>query len=164
MNRIQNSEAITNLKLILANDDVRAAVAYLNSLSSQRFTSLYRFNDETLHTLTFFDREHPEIQSSSDIPVLESYCIFVRESGEIFLTHDAQQDERAHNHPKQKMVQSYCGVPLLDQDGKMFGTICHFDFSPGHIADVDVELLEYMAQLLSKSISPVDQSIALNVK
>ncbi|MEO6035404.1 MAG: hypothetical protein ABIQ35_09135 [Verrucomicrobiota bacterium] len=30
----------------------------------------------------------------------------------------------------------------------MFGTICHFDCKPGRIADLDVELLEYMAALL----------------
>jgi GAF domain-containing protein len=155
MSRIHNSEAITNLKMILANDGVRAAIAYLNSLTNQHFTSLYRFDGETLHNLIFFDREHPEIQNYSDTPVLESYCVFVRDSEALFATHDAQQDERVHNHPKQKTVQSYCGVPLLDQDGKMFGTICHFDFPPGRIADVDVELLEYMAQLLQKPTSAV---------
>ncbi|MEO7677326.1 MAG: hypothetical protein ABIV39_11250 [Verrucomicrobiota bacterium] len=36
----------------------------------------------------------------------------------------------------------------LDRDEKMFGTICHFDCKPGRIADLDVELLEYMAALL----------------
>ncbi|MBA2690795.1 MAG: GAF domain-containing protein [Burkholderiales bacterium] len=152
MNRIPNSDAISNLKRILANDGVRAAVVYLNSLTRHRFTSLYRFDGETLHNLIFYDRENPEIQNCSDIPVLASYCVFVRESRATFATHDAQQDERVGNHPKRKTVQAYCGVPLLDQDGKMFGTICHFDFKPGRIADVDVEFLECMAPLLHKQL------------
>jgi hypothetical protein len=34
----------------------------------------------------------------------------------------------------------------------MFGSICHFDFGPGNITEQEVELLEYMAQLLQHRI------------
>jgi GAF domain-containing protein len=68
------------------------------------------------------------------------------------MVQDAERDERVRNHPKQATVRSYCGVPLLDRNGKMFGSICHFDFKPGRISDRDVELLEYMARLLQDQL------------
>jgi GAF domain-containing protein len=52
------------------------------------------------------------------------------------------------NHPKQETIQTYCGVPLINREGEMIGSACHFDFNPGRITDTDVELLEYLAILL----------------
>ena len=74
--------------------------------------------------------------------------VFVRDLSARFMVQDAKRDERVRDHPKQATVQCYCGVPLLDRDGKMFGSICHFDFEPGHIDERDVVLLEYTARLL----------------
>lgn len=47
-------------------------------------------------------------------------------------------------------MQSYCGVPLLNSDGKMFGTICHFDYKLSQVSQLDVELMEYMAKILER--------------
>ncbi len=148
MNPDSTDEALRNLKAAFTQGGVRGAVAFLNSLTHQRFTSLYRFDGPTLRNITFFDRENPDVDSCEDIPVEASYCVFVRDLSAAFTVSDAKRDERVANHPKRAVVQSYCGVPLLDRDGKMFGSICHFDFTPGQISDRDVELLEYMARLL----------------
>lgn len=156
MNRTSNASALPELKEVFAKSGVRAALIFLNSLTPQRFTSLYRFDREILQNLTFYDRECPELDRCEDIPVLASYCVFVRDSGALFKVTDAPKDERVNLHPKQNVVKAYCGVPLLNPDGTMFGTICHFDFKPGRIEDLDVELLEYMATLLRRD--PVEQA------
>ncbi len=101
-----------------------------------------------LRSITFYDREAPELEKCEDIPIMASYCVFVRDSGKRFKITEALNDMRVQGHPKQKTVQSYCGVPLLDRSGKMFGTICHFDFKPSSVSEIDVELMEYMAKLL----------------
>ena len=142
------------MKEAFAKGGPRAALAFLNSLTSHRFTSLYLFDEEMLLNVVFYDREHPELTRSEDIPVMASYCIFVRDSKAPFMTEEARTDERVNNHPKQETLQSYCGVPLFSRDGKMFGTICHFDFEPGRVSDLDVELLEYMAILLGSHYDP----------
>ncbi len=152
MTRNSNESALPKLKIVFASGGPRAAIAFLNSLTDHRFTSLYRFDGETLRNITFYDREHPDLEICEDIPVMASYCVFVRDSGRMFMTAEAQNDDRVQNHPKQRTVQSYCGVPLLDRAGKLFGTICHFDFKPRRIADLDVELLEYMATLLQTQL------------
>ncbi len=143
-----DDETLQELKATLADRGVRGAVAFLNSLTPHRFTSLYRFDGPTLRNVTFFDRENPDVQECPDIPVEASYCVFVRDLGAPFEVEHAQQDDRVTHHPKRQTVQRYCGVPLLDADGRMFGSICHFDFEPGRVAERDVDLLEHLARLL----------------
>ena len=140
------------LQRVLARDGTRAALAYLNSLTSQRFTSLYRFEGERLRNITFYDRLAPEQESCDTIPVLASYCVFVRDTGTRFATAASLDDRRLDGHPKQVQVQSYCGVPLRDREGRMFGTVCHFDFEPGAVSELDVLLMEHLADLLQPSL------------
>ncbi|HZZ45157.1 MAG TPA: GAF domain-containing protein [Tepidisphaeraceae bacterium] len=143
-----NPDTLQSLKKILSADGVRAALVYLNGLTPHRFTALYRFDDQTLRNAYFFDRDQPEIESCPDIPVLASYCVFVRGSGQTFMTPDSLADERVAGHPKRLVVRSYCGVPLVDEQGRVFGTICHFDYGPIPISDVNVDLMESLAPLL----------------
>jgi len=152
MTRDTNAAALPDLKRTFDADGPRAALAFLNSLTDQRFTSMYRFDGPNLHAITFYDRENPQVNASDDIPVHASYCVFVRDSGRMVAISASLTDERVVDHPKRTVVQSYCGVPLFNQQGKMFGTVCHFDTKPGKVADVYVELLEYMAQLLQKRL------------
>jgi GAF domain-containing protein len=150
------SDSLRQLKAVLQRGDVRAAITFLNGLTEHRFTSLYRFDDETLTNLYFFDRENPTQESTPAIPVLASYCVFVRSSRRTFTVFDALHDDRVRDHPKRPDLQSYCGVPLLAKDGKMFGTICHFDFRPIPISDENVWLLEEVGPLLRAKLgSPI---------
>lgn len=144
------TDSLRQLKAILSGGDVRGAIIHLNGLTEHRFTSLYRFDNETLTNVYFFDRENPTQESTPDIPVMASYCVFVRNSHSTFTTLESLQDDRLHDHPKQLVVRSYCGMPLLDENGKMFGTICHFDFQPMPISDATVKLLESIAPLLKQ--------------
>ena len=143
------------LKAVFVARGPRAALAYLNALTTHRFTSLFCFDHEMLRKIIFYDRENPELDHCEDIPVLASYCVFVRNSGKKFKTEDSTCDSRVEGHPKQKTVQSYCGVPLLDSDGKLFGTICHFDFKPGRISELEVDLLEHIGRLLEPDLPPL---------
>jgi len=143
-------ERIAKLKALLAHDGVRAALIFLNSLTTHRFTALYRFDGDMLKNLYFYDREHPEIDSSDEVPILASYCVFVRQSGQRFDVTDSLRDERVCGHPKRMQVQSYCGVPLMDENGEMFGTMCHFDVRPMPITSANIELMEALAPLLKE--------------
>uniref|UniRef100_UPI0005927548 GAF domain-containing protein n=1 Tax=Zavarzinella formosa TaxID=360055 RepID=UPI0005927548 len=63
---------------------------------------------------------------------------------------DALNDDRVIGHPSREAVQAYCGVPLMDKEGKIFGTLCHFDFKPMPVPDGHVELMEAVAPLIEK--------------
>jgi GAF domain-containing protein len=135
----------------IAGGDFREALKYLNGLTEYRFTALYRFDEDMLSNRLFFDRENPEVLSTQDIPVAASYCVYVRDTAGPFTIADSLEDPRVAGHHKRPIVRSYCGVPLVDEQGRMFGSICHFDFAPHAPKDTDVHLLEEVAPLLLRS-------------
>lgn len=140
------------LKALVESDGLRAGVEYLNSLTGHRFTALYRFDDDTLRNRVFYDRDNPATLATDDIPVLASYCVFVRDGGGAFNTDHAALDDRVGDHPKRHVLQAYCGVPLRDDFGNVVGTICHFDFEPTPISRENLELMEAVAPLLRRAV------------
>ena len=160
MRRISNAEAVAELKAIIRAEGIRAGLIFLNGLTEHRFSALYQFENKQLRNLYFFDREYPEIETADEIPVTASYCVFVRETGQLFHTSDALRDDRVRSHPKREQILAYCGLPVLDADGKLFGSICHFDLQPRVIADEDVDLMEAAARLLREEPSIRTRALA----
>ena len=131
-------------------DGVRAAIAFLNSLTTHRFTALYLF-DGHVEIAAFGTARTPRHNRRRTSRFWPHIAVYVRDSSSTFATSDSLQDERVAGHPKRLQVQAYCGVPLLDDDGRVFGTICHFDLWPMAISDENVTLLEAFSQLLPQS-------------
>ncbi len=143
-------EALRSLEALLTRRGVRALLVFLNGLTAHRFTALFRFDGETLNNAYFYDRDDPRADSCPDIPVSASYCVYVRDTRSTFVTNDSLDDARVRDHPKRNEVRAYCGVPLVDEDGIVFGSICHFDFRPVSISQANVELMEAVAPLLKR--------------
>ena len=143
---------MAELKTVLARDGLRPALGFLNSLTGHRFTSLYLFDAGTLRSHAFFDRETPDPEPPDDIPVEVSYCVYVRDSRRAFQTEDSLRDDRVIGHPKRRDILAYCGVPLTAADGRVFGTLCRFDFVPTPISEANVQLMEAFAPLLKETV------------
>lgn len=144
-----NRIALDEARAALEADGPLGVVRLLNGLTDHRFTALFKFEGEALHSSYFFDREQPDVTLSADMPIMASYCVFVRSGRNTFVTEDSVGDERVLHHPKRLEVRSYCGVPLVDASGRMFGTICHFDPDAKPISNDNVTLMEDVARLLS---------------
>ena len=152
MNRLSSEEAVSKLKVLLRNEGVGAAISFLNGLTKYRFTALYYFSGERLRDIYFYDREHPALAvAPPDIAVADSYCAFIRSSGQAFGTPDSLHDERLCDHPNRCDQRSFCGAPLTGSDGPAFGAICHFDNTPVEITLGDVRLLERVGRLLGEN-------------
>ena len=149
------SDAMGVMRAVLRKDGIRGAVIHLNGLTEHRFTSLYRFEQDKLHSLYFYDREHPADLSTPAISALASYCVFVRDGAAPFAVADSLGDDRVSGHPKRLQVRSYCGVPLIGEDGRVFGTVCHFDLQPRALSPANFELLEAVASLLNERYADV---------
>ena len=147
-----NSErpSFERLKGLVARGEVRPALALLNSCTEHRFTALYRFDRETLRNMYFYDRENPAVETTDAIPVLASYCVYVRDANATFETTHSRLDPRTEGHDKREQLQAYCGVPLVGEDGRAFGTICHFDFGPRGISPENLALTEDFAGLFRR--------------
>jgi len=145
-------KTVKTFRELLETRGVRAALQFLNSISTHRFTAIFWFEGNTLRNLHLIDRENPKIERCPDLPVLDSYCVYVRNTAKPFVIDDSLHDDRVQGHPKQKVVQSYCGIPLIDENGELFGTICHFDFKPIPFTEEEAFLLDEVAPLLIKAI------------
>ena len=106
------------------------AMQYLNAKAPYRYSAVFRFEGSMLRNVCLVDRESPEVTCCAELPIADSYCVYVRESSSDFAVEHARMDCRVTGHPKAEMFQSYYGVPLLADDGALLGTICHFDERP----------------------------------
>lgn len=134
-------DKVASLARALANGGLWSGLRYINSTTDYRFTGLYRFDRQTLRTIALFDRATPEVHSAPDVDASLSYCSLMRESGEPLRIADAPNDARAVGHPSRDVVQAYCGIPLIDEDGTVIGSLCHFALEPTLLYDEDLELL-----------------------
>jgi len=94
--------------------------------------------------------QYPSAEAPEEIPVEASYCVFIRDTALPFQVEDSLTDSRVENHPKRCEIQAYYGVPLKDEYGITFGTLCHFDVRPVSITDANVRQMEEFAKIVNE--------------
>jgi CheY-like chemotaxis protein len=132
----------------LPTSKLRAALERLNAATTCRYTSLMLFGEnDTLTSLWTYDRDRPKADPFPiGLPVHASYCVLVRDAGELTVIEDARSDPRTATHPKRTELASYVGAPLFRADGTMFGTVCCYDEEPRKIPDSTREALTVAAR------------------
>jgi GAF domain-containing protein len=138
-----------HFKTLLAQKGIYEAIRFLNAKSVHRFTALYEFEGKKLKNVCLVDKETDSVQEVETIEVTDSYCFYVRDSGQKFLVPNSLADERVEGHPKQATIQSYCGMPIVS-DNAMLGTLCHFDFIARPYTDEEVRLMEQVTPDLAR--------------
>ena len=128
---------------------VRAALAYLLGLTDYRFISIFRFENGQANAAVYYDRENPQLLGVDEAPDTATYCCYVRDSGGAFMTANAMQDPRLEHHPKRASLLAYCGVPVMDPEGVLIGTLCHYDVVPRDLQQIDMELMVQVASALA---------------
>ena len=160
--RTSHRQVVTHFRELLVAQGLLAAMRFANEQSRHRFTAIYRFDGPTLRNVLLVDRADASVNATPDLPVLESYCVYVREASARFLTDDAPHDARTTGHAKREAVQSYCGIPIMAMDGTLWGTICHFDYAPVPFDEGEVALLESLAPMVMRAIDDGTAGIALD--
>lgn len=141
-------ELADQLRYLLAAGKVTAALELLNTVSTCRFTALYRFEDGGLQNLVLVDRDTRDAPLLDTIPIEQSYCTYVQSAHASFVVGDSLRDERVLGHPKQRVIRSYVGVPLKASGGDVFGTLCHFDFDVADVPADAIALTEQVARFM----------------
>ena len=127
-----------------------AGLTGLNSRVPHRYTALYRLDHATLRNIELVDKANetkPEFLAA--VPLSHSFCQFVLRDGS-FLTSNSAQEDRLDGHPYKGVMVSYHGVPVLDDKGELFGSLCHFDVAERSLPDSEFEHLQGVA----RSIAP----------
>lgn len=109
---------------------LRRVLRYLNARTRHRFTGAYVFEPPMLRSVSLFDRENPDILVGELAPLDETYCSLVGAQSSAFRTDDSLTDARLVAFPARRAIQAYCGAPLVNAEGKCFGSLCHFDVRP----------------------------------
>ena len=129
---------------------VRDALVYLLELSEYRFIGIFRLENAKARAVIHYDRENPHVMFVDEVPDAATYCCFVQNSNNVFSTADALGDARLLDHPARKVIRSYCGIPVMDPDGVILGTLCHYDLVPRDPDKLDLQLLLQAAVRLSQ--------------
>lgn len=135
---------------ILAASGPREALAFLVSLTDYRFISVFQSHADKATAVIYYDRENPSDLSTEEVPHEATYCSYVAATGKAFSTENSQQDPRLVNHAARDIVLSYCGVPILDPEGTVLGTLCHYDVVPRSTEQLDFGLLLQVASALQQ--------------
>ncbi len=145
----QDSEAFAKFVVTLRAEGLREALATLVKRTDYRFIGIWRFMDGKANAAAHYDRENPGVTTAAEVPDTATYCCYVRESGQPFKTPNTLVDERVAQHPARSTVLSYCGVPVMDSDGTILGTLCHYDLVPRDSEQVSLELMMSVASYLA---------------
>jgi len=150
MDRQSTTSALFNaFREKLETDGVRESLAFLLRLTDYRFIGIWRFNEGRANAAVHYDRENPAVLHAEEVPESATYCCYVRNSKGVFMTAHALLDPRTVGHPAREAVPAYCGVPLMDPEGNLLGTLCHYDLVPRDPEQVDIELMILVASALT---------------
>jgi GAF domain-containing protein len=138
-------------RAIIAAHGLWSAMRSLNALSRYRFTGVFAFEGDLLRNLYLVDKEDTNVKRCADQPITESYCLFIQRSGDPFSVVHALRDRRVDGHPKQPSYQCYYGVPLVGRDGKLLGTVCHFDKEVIPVSEDVVTALDDLAAVIAEA-------------
>lgn len=141
------------LRAALQREGLAGGLRFLNARVPHRYTAAYRVQQDTLVNLDLFDKAgevRPEFLAS--VPFEDSFCQFVLRDGE-FRTGFTARDARLDGHRYQGVMGAYHGVPLVDDQGGLFGTLCHFDTAERALPDEEFVFLQKAAHLMSAVVT-----------
>ena len=128
---------------VLRDEGLNGAMAAINQTVPHRYTGVFVKTGPMLRNIALHDKRDSSAKPWPPFPLGQSFCSMIIASGDSLAVQDAQHDARSdvRQHPAAAIVQSYFGVPLLDDQGNVFGTLCHFDEAS---MDVAVDLVSML--------------------
>ncbi len=138
------------MRAVLQVEGVSAGVLLANAATKHRFTGIYRFDEGLLTNLCTWDKADRSMTAGTSVPVHETYCMHILQSGKALTVLDSADDDRLAGHPRRADFRSYCGAPLLNRDGHVAGTLCHFDAEPDKLGEADFERVHIAAAVLQE--------------
>ena len=86
------------------------------------------------------------------VPWDDTFCIRMSNGADRVVA-DASRHPDYRDHPDAGPIRAYAGIPITDDDGRMFGTLCGVGTQPLSAPDdLDNDLVELMADLLSSQL------------
>ncbi len=128
----------------LETDGLAGAARELNKQVPHRYTGIFVKEGPQLRNVALFDKQTPRPPLWPPFPLGNSFCSLVISSGDALAIASVATDARdiVRSHPAARVVQAYCGVPLISSQGEILGTLCHFD---EHASPSKLDMVELLA-------------------
>lgn len=136
------------MRKALVNEGPEAALRVLNARVPHRYSAVYRLQPGgDLTIVILVDKLNEECPVFlREVPYEDSFCQYALSRGQ-FRTNNSAVDARLNGHPYKGVVNSYHASPFIGTDGKVKGTMCHFDLEPMVLPDEDFELLRLATRM-----------------
>lgn len=144
-----SEEAFKTFVATLEGKGLREALAQLLGMTDYRFIAIWRFQDGKANAAVLYDRENPGELHAQEVPDTATYCCYVRDTRGVFMTANALLDARTEGHPARTTVPTYCGVPIMNPEGVILGTLCHYDLVSRDPEQIDLPLIIAVASALA---------------
>lgn len=143
------------LLAILRSRGLGAGIAALNAGVEHRYTGVYRMAGSCLRNVQLHDKlgqARPE--ALAVVELADSFCQFVLRDGGLLMDNTLHEDHLG-DHPYRGVLLAYHGVPIGDNAGGLWGTLCHFDFVERGLAPRQYELLKAAGHMLYPFVRPL---------
>ncbi len=149
---------LTPIRRALQHDGLRGAVQELNQTVPHRYTGIFMAVGALLRNVALADKRVATPELWPPFPLGDSFCSLMVDAGEPLVVHEARTDAReaVRAHPAERIVQAYCGVPLIDAEGRVLGSLCHFDEKPSAL-NLDLALLLQVSVLISPYLLAIER-------
>ena len=133
----------------LQNQGLNSSLKYLNQRVKHRFTAISRFDNDLLKISHLIDKLNDASTFPFwSVPFKNSFCELVMTDGAL-MTANSVVDKRFEGKSAQGVVIAYVGLPLVQQ-GKLFGTFCHMDYSENRIDEDEFAFLQKVMGVLPR--------------
>lgn len=129
---------------ILGAEGLRSALAYLACLGDCPCVGVYRIEAGRAHVLAHVDRHHPH-EPVERVPEAVIGSCHVRDARGVLTTVDALRGQAG------RAASSCRGLPILDPEGVLLGTLCHHDPRARSCEPPDLMLLLQVTSALARS-------------
>lgn len=148
------TDPLAQLRAALTEAGIDGGLKFLNQRIDHRYTAVYRLQDARLTNLGLYDKVgEMKPEYLAEVPLDVSFCQFVLRDGN-FLTSNSGADGRLDGHPYQGVMVAYHGVPVSDGQGRLVGTLCHFDLVERELSQDNYLLLQQAAGVLKDFMTP----------
>jgi GAF domain-containing protein len=89
--------------------------------------------------------------SLEQLPLEQSFCRYMLSTGQMLTVDDASIDPRFAQHPlviDGPQIRAYAGVPLINDEGHLLGSLCALDTAPRHWQEADRVQMRLLADLV----------------
>src|SRR5688572_1254076 len=73
------------------------ALRFLNASAPYRFSAIFRFDGDMLRSVCLVDKEDPSVRICEDLPIADSYCVYIHRTANSFAVEYAEGDRRVDN-------------------------------------------------------------------